>query len=171
MSPWPWVTQSRERRGLPPPCPQGTYTPGTSCTEEGAPSRESAEGRDPQQSRTSNRKRARREAGPGERQPIAWLGWRRQAGSPGDGLAFAALTISIPRIIDVHSHHLSCHLNRQLDNSQFYFPALVFRRSVNLNGACFPSSYIRLCFLSWAFPFDFGGGSFSMSNNIFCLFW
>lgn len=117
-----------------------------------------------------HRKRARG-GRPGGEAAHCLVRWRRRAGSPGDGLAFAAVTISIPRIIDVHSHHLSCHLNRQLDNSQFYFPASVFRRSVNLNGACFPSSYIRLCFLSWAFPLDFGSGSFYMSNNVFCLFW
>lgn len=91
------------------------------------------------------------------------------AGSPGDGLAFAAVKISILHIIDVYSHHLSCHLNRQLNNSQFYFPALVFRRSVNLDHACFPSFYIRICFLIWAFPLHCGGGSFYISNNIFFI--
>ena len=51
MSSRPWwpgpITQSRERRGLPPSCHQmGTYTPGPSCTEQGAPSWESEEGRE-----------------------------------------------------------------------------------------------------------------------------
>lgn len=51
---------------------------------------------------------------------------------PGDALAVEAVKIFIHRIIDIYSHHLSCHLNRQVNNSQFYFPALVFKRSVNL---------------------------------------
>lgn len=41
------------------------------------------------------------------------------AGSlPGDGLAAAASKTLMHRIIDVYSHQLSCHLNRQLNNSR-----------------------------------------------------
>ena len=172
MSPWPWwqgsITQSRETRGLPPSCHQGTYTPGTSCTEEGAPSRESEEERERSaaeprfQQKENTGKQARGRGG-----PLPGYDRGDGAGSPRDGLAFAAVKISILRIIDVYSHHLSCHLNRQLNNSQFYFPALVFRRSVNLIHACFPSFYIRIRFLIWAFPLHCGGGSFYISNNIF----
>ena len=126
------------------------------------------EEKDLPQSQASNRKRARGSRPMGE--AARYLVIMEEMGPvPPGQISIGCVKISILRIIDVYSHHLSCHFNRQLHNSQFYFPTWVFRRSVNLNNACFPSFYIRICFLIWVFPLDFGGDSFYISNNIFCI--
>lgn len=70
---------------------------------------------------------------PGKVSPLRGYSHGDGTGSlPGDELAITAARISIHRIIDIYSHHLSCHFERQLNNSQFYFPTLDFRTSVNL---------------------------------------
>lgn len=124
--------------------------PGPSCRTEGVKSQEREEEKESNGSAAEQCFQQKEKTGkpaPGRVSPLPGYDGGDGSGSPGVELAVAAIKIFIHQIIDTYSHHLSCHLNRQLNNSQFYFPTLVFRRSVNLKDVRFPSFYVTLCFL------------------------
>lgn len=73
------------------------------------------------------------EGGPWEANPLGDYDHGDGTNScPWGSVSSSPINIFMDSIIDIYSHHWNCHLKRCLNNSQFYFPTLTLRTSVNL---------------------------------------